>query len=80
MPGGPTVEVKIGVQNVAREITLESSQTADQVVALVDQAVAAGGTLRLTDTSGRTVVVPTTVLGYVEAGSDTDRRVGFGAS
>ncbi len=74
------MEVKIGVQNVAREITLESSQTADQVVALVDQAVAAGGTLRLTDTSGRTVVVPTTVLGYVEAGSDNDRRVGFGAS
>jgi hypothetical protein len=74
------VEVKIGVQNVAREITLESSQSADEVVALVDKAVAGGGTLRLTDTSGRTVVVPTTVLGYVEAGSDSDRRVGFGAS
>jgi hypothetical protein len=74
------VEVKIGVQNVAREITLESSQSADEVVALVDKAVASGGTLRLTDTSGRTVVVPTTVLGYVEAGSDSDRRVGFGVS
>ena len=72
------MEVKIGVQNVAREITLESSQTADEIAALVDAAVASGGTLRLTDTKGRTVVVPTTVLGYVEAGVETDRRVGFG--
>ena len=72
------MEVKIGVQNVAREITLESSQTADEIAALVDAAVASGGTLRLTDTKGRTVVVPTTVLGYGEAGVETDRRVGFG--
>jgi hypothetical protein len=74
------VEVKIGVQNVAREITLESSQTADEIAALVDQAVASGGTLRLTDNKGRTVVVPTGVLGYVEAGADAERRVGFGIS
>jgi hypothetical protein len=72
------VEVKIGVQNVAREITLESSQTADEIAGLVDQAVASGGTLRLTDTKGRTVVVPTGVLGYVEAGAESERRVGFG--
>jgi hypothetical protein len=72
------VEVKIGVQNVAREITLESSQTADEIAALVDKAVASGGTLRLTDEKGRTVVVPTNVLGYVEAGVETERRVGFG--
>ena len=74
------MEVKIGVQNVAREITLESSQTADEIAALVDQAVASGGTLRLTDNKGRTVVVPTGVLGYVEAGADAERRVGFGIS
>ena len=72
------MEVKIGVQNVAREITLESSQTADEIAALVDQAVASGGTLRLTDDKGRTVVVPTGVLSYVEAGIETERRVGFG--
>ncbi len=74
------MEVKIGVQNVAREIVLDSSQDADEVAALVDAAVAAGGTLRLTDSSGRVVVVPTTVLGYVEAGGNVERRVGFGAS
>ncbi len=73
------MEVKIGVQNVAREIVLESTQTADEVAALVDSAVAAGGILKLTDANGRTVVVPTTVLGYVDAGAAADRKVGFGA-
>lgn len=72
------MEIKIGVQNVAREIVLDSEQTADEVAALVDAAVAAGGTLRLTDIHGRTVVVPTTVLGYVDAGGSAERRVGFG--
>lgn len=74
------MEVKIGVQNVAREITLESNQSPDEIAAQVDEAIAAGGTLRLTDSHGRVVVVPTTVLGYVEAGGDTERRVGFGIS
>ena len=73
------MEVKIGVQNVAREITLESAQTADEVAQLVDDAIGKGGTLRLVDERGRVVVVPTRVLGYVECGSETERRVGFGA-
>jgi hypothetical protein len=73
------VEVKIGVQNVAREITLESSQSVDEVAQLVDDAIAKGGTLRLVDERGRVVVVPTTVLGYVECGGESERRVGFGA-
>lgn len=72
------MEVKIGVQNVAREIVLDSAQSADEIAALVDTAVAAGGVLRLTDTAGRTVVVPTSVLGYVDAGGAAERKVGFG--
>lgn len=72
------MEVKIGVQNVAREIVLDSAQSADEVAALVDAAVAAGGILKLTDTTGRVIVVPTTVLGYVDAGGSADRKVGFG--
>ncbi|MEO7746075.1 MAG: DUF3107 domain-containing protein [Actinomycetota bacterium] len=72
------MEVKIGVQNVAREIVLDSAQTADEIAALVDTAVAAGGVLRLSDTGGRTVVVPTSVLGYVDAGGAAERKVGFG--
>ncbi len=73
-----TVEVKIGVRNVAREITLESAQSAEEVAAAVDAALEAGGTLKLVDDKGRVVVVPTGVLGYVEIGAPEGRRVGFG--
>ena len=71
------MEVKIGVQNVAREITLESSQSAAEVAQIVDAAIADGTALHLTDEKGRTVVVPGGVLGYVEIGSEAERRVGF---
>lgn len=73
------MEITIGVKNVARELTLESAQTADQVVALVEGAIAKGGVLALTDQRGRRVVVPVDSLGYVEIGQEEQRRVGFGA-
>jgi Protein of unknown function (DUF3107) len=73
------VEVKIGVRNVAREITLESAQSADEVAKAVDQALKDGTTLRLSDEKGRVIVVPATVLGYVEIGAPEGRKVGFGA-
>jgi hypothetical protein len=73
------VEVKIGVRNVAREITLESAQSADEVAEAVDQALQGGTTLRLADEKGRVVVVPAYVLGYVEIGAPEGRKVGFGA-
>jgi len=73
------VEVKIGIRDVAREVILESEQTAEQVSTLVEEAVASGGLLRLTDDRGRTIVVPGTGIGYVEIGPGAERRVGFGA-
>lgn len=73
-----TVEVKIGVRNVAREITLESAQSAEEVASTVDAALEKGGTLKLTDDKGRLIVVPTDVIGYVEIGAPEGRRVGFG--
>jgi hypothetical protein len=72
------VEVKIGVQNVAREITLESAQSADEVTALVEAAIADGALLKLTDEKGRTVSVPGSSIGYVDIGPGSERRVGFG--
>ena len=72
------MEITIGVQHVAREITLESAQTADEVAALVAGALAKGGVLTLTDQRGRRVLVPVTSLGFVEIGQEEQRRVGFG--
>ncbi|MHA7241124.1 DUF3107 domain-containing protein [Arthrobacter sp. TMS1-12-1] len=73
------MEVKIGIQNVNREIILESSESADAIAELVGQALGGGTELRLKDSKGRLVIVPTAVLGYVEIGAEETRRVGFGA-
>ncbi|MFI2563143.1 DUF3107 domain-containing protein [Paenarthrobacter sp. NPDC089714] len=73
------MEVKIGIQNVGREIVLESALDADAVAKLVADALSKGSELRLTDDKGRQVIVPGSVLGYVEIGAEEVRRVGFGA-
>ncbi|SFT38540.1 DUF3107 domain-containing protein [Arthrobacter sp. ov118] len=73
------MEVKIGIQNVGREIVLESAQDADAVAKVVGEAIAKGSELRLKDDKGRLVIVPASVLGYVEIGAEEARRVGFGA-
>ncbi|MCZ2403223.1 DUF3107 domain-containing protein [Paenarthrobacter sp. Z7-10] len=73
------MEVKIGIQNVNREIVLDSAQTAEEVTKLVADAVSNKTELRLTDEKGRVIIVPGTVLGYVEVGAEESRRVGFGA-
>lgn len=75
------MEVKIGVQNVGRELVLESNQTPDQVAEAVAAALAAdNGLLSLIDEKGRRVVVPAAKLAYVEIAEAESRRVGFGAS
>lgn len=71
------MEVRIGVQNVSREITLETDMTADKVAKAVADALG-GATLDLTDDKGRRVVVPSGAIGYVEIGESDKRRVGFG--
>jgi hypothetical protein len=73
------VEVKIGIQNVGREIVFESGQSADQVADTVAEAINGSKELRLTDEKGRLIIVPAGVIGYVEIGAEEVRRVGFGA-
>jgi archaellum component FlaG (FlaF/FlaG flagellin family) len=72
------VEVKIGIQNVGREIVLETALDAEAVAKIVAEAVTKGTELRLTDDKGRQIIVPGNVLGYVEIGAEESRRVGFG--
>jgi hypothetical protein len=73
------VEVKIGIQNIGREIVLESAQDADEVAKVVAEAISKGTELRLKDDKGRLVIIPSNTLGYVEIGAEEVRRVGFGA-
>ena len=73
------MEIKIGIQNVGREIVVESDESADEVAEMVSRAMNGGAELRLKDSKGNVVIVPTNVLGYVEIGAEEPRKVGFGA-
>jgi hypothetical protein len=73
-----TVEITIGVQNLPRELVLESDQTADEVATAITTALAGNTALELLDSRGRRVIIPTASIGYVEIGSEEQRRVGFG--
>ncbi len=72
------MEIKIGVQNIGREIVLESTEDADSVAKVVQEAITKGSELRLKDEKGRVIIVPGNALGYVEIGAEEARRVGFG--
>lgn len=72
------MEVKIGVQNASRELVLDSPESAEDVAKAVSTALSEqDGLLTLTDSRGRTVLVPTAKLAYVEIGSPTVGQVGF---
>ena len=74
------MEVKIGVQFAPRELSLESSQSPDEVAKAVSDALRADlGVLTLVDEKGRRVLVPADKLAYVEIAENEQRRVGFAA-
>jgi Protein of unknown function (DUF3107) len=78
--GSTSVEVKIGVQYAPRELSLDSSQTPDEVAKAVADALKADlGVLTLVDEKGRRVLVPADKIAYVEIAENEQRRVGFGA-
>ena len=62
------MEVKIGVQNAARELTVDTDETTDAIEKLVTEAISGGGVLVLTDTKGQRTVVPADKLAYVHIG------------
>ncbi|MGO3153016.1 MAG: DUF3107 domain-containing protein [Galactobacter sp.] len=73
------MDVRIGIQNVARELAFESDESREDVAKAVEQAIAGGSLLRLKDSKGGEIVVPAAGLAYVEFGREKPRRVGFAA-
>jgi len=72
-----TLEIRIGIQNVSRELTVETDKTSDEVAAMVKDSLK-GSTLDITDTKGRRIIVPAASVGYIDIGEEAKRRVGFG--
>ncbi|HEV3173499.1 MAG TPA: DUF3107 domain-containing protein [Actinocrinis sp.] len=74
------MEIKIGVQHAARELSLESDLSAEEAEKTISAALTGKNSLLvLSDEKGRKIIVPTDRLAYVEIGEPTSRRVGFGA-
>lgn len=71
------MEVKIGVQQAARELVVETEESSESVEKLVADALGGGAVLALTDIKGRKVIVPTEKLAYVEIGPAKVGKVGF---
>lgn len=72
------MEVKIGIAESARELTIASGQTPEEVQSLVDAALQDGtSVLALVDEKGRRYVIPAARISYVEIAAADARRVGF---
>lgn len=73
------MEIKIGVRNLTRELSVETDQDVKTVEDSLQQAVAdANGLWSVAGTKGRKVYVPVSALGYVEFSTEQARQVGFG--
>jgi hypothetical protein len=75
------VEIKIGVADSPRELTVSTADSPDQIEALVTEALRnTQGLLTLIDDKGRRYMVPASRVAYVEIGPPDSRRVGFSVS
>ncbi len=77
------MDVRIGVIHTPKEIEVElpDGSDADALAAQIEQALAAGSVVWLTDRRGRRVGIPSDRVAYVELNTGSeDRRVGFGAA
>ncbi len=72
------MDITIGIQNVARELSIEVDEEPAELTRRAAEAIRAGEPLTLEDAKGQTVVVPARTLGYLIVGTQAGRRVGFG--
>ena len=70
------MQVTIGIKHAARELTIETTASQEEILDAVSGAATADVTL--SDDKGRKVFVPAGSLAYVELGEAEPRRVGFG--
>ena len=73
------MEVKIGIQSIARELVLETRLSAQEIEESLAAALAEGKLFSLPDDKGGKVLVPADKIGYVEFTGLDERRIGFGS-
>ncbi|MCL1907335.1 MAG: DUF3107 domain-containing protein [Propionibacteriaceae bacterium] len=71
------MEIKIGIQNVTREVTINVDTTIAEVMKDYSQAREKDTWMTLTDSTGRQMMIPAATIGYIEFGQEHARQVGF---
>lgn len=73
------MDLRIGVSNVARELSIELDESTDREALRddIETALMGAGVLWITDRHGKKVGVPVDKVAYVELGTGDSRRVGF---
>jgi len=72
------MEIKIGISDVPRDVTIETESTAEEVTARLAEAVEKQSLFEVSDAKGRRVVVPAAKIAYLDLGAPSARPVGFG--
>ncbi|MCB0919499.1 MAG: DUF3107 domain-containing protein [Actinobacteria bacterium] len=72
------MEVRIGVAENPRDVSFESDLEPEELSDVINAAWAENELLTLEDNKGRRFLVPTEKITFVEIGSSSQARVGFG--
>lgn len=71
------MELKIGVQHAQRELIVEAEESVADLEARLSASLSEGGVLSITDSKGRTVMVPGDKIAYIELDTRSTGTVGF---
>jgi len=63
------MDVRIGISDISRELQVRTTSTADEVVAVLNEALASNSPFELADDKGRRVIIPVAKLAYVDLGA-----------
>lgn len=74
------IEVKIGISDTSRELTVNSPLSSEEAQKTIEGALSGKeSVLSLVDDKGARFIVPITKVAYIEVGSSENRKVGFGS-
>lgn len=72
------MDIKIGLADSPRELTIKLPEGQEDTIATVEQAISGGqATLKVEDDKGRIYLIRTDRIVYVEQGTAAARSVGF---
>jgi hypothetical protein len=72
------VEIRIGIINSPRELSIESDATQVDVQATVEAGLSSDAKLvSLSDAKGKRYLIPAASIAYIEIGETATRKVGF---